>query len=240
MLLAAAALCPVFAATTTTLAAPPKADEPAFCLLAVGDQKLPEDLHYLRSSKEGIPVAVSSGRRSEPLPAPAAGEALVFGLKRADATTGESAFMPLCRIEWPGDGVTRALVLLAMDREKIRGVAVDDGERAFPRASLRVINLTGRSLLARWGGFQGELAPGPAAAKPFPRVATTTAGQPGRFQVGLGVRQPDGNAKVIFAGWTEAWPNARTLLLVTASEGEANPRYRTRWIVESLSEKKAE
>lgn len=219
--------------------APLKADEPAFTLLAVGEQPLPADLYYLRSANDGVPVTVNATRRSELIKPAAKGLPLVFGIKRAVVQPGESPFQALCQVEWPAGEVNRVLVLLMSDGEKIHTLAMDDGERVFPRDSLRVVNLTGRPFLGRWGEFEGTLVPGPNPAGPFPVTPETSSG---RFKLALGLREVNGSGRIIFSGWVDAWRSTRTLLLVRELDeelpegvtGPPNTFYMTRWVVERM------
>lgn len=213
-------------------------------VLAVGESSLPEGLHRLDSPDEGTPLKTSFVRRSELLPA-VPGKSVVFGVPRQNPATGESRFVTLCSVDWPEGVQDRVLVLLASDGGKLSGIAIDDGEKVFPRETLRVVNLVKRPMAARWGDQTWELPPGPGPARPYPAVTKGAGGQPGRFKVMLGVRWGERDeANIIYAGRIEARPNVRTLLVVRefketaiTETGEAldvGVSYNTRWVVEAL------
>lgn len=215
-----------------------------FSVLTVGGESLPEGLHWLESPGNGVPLKTSFVRRGDLLPA-IAGQALVFGVPRVNPGKDEPPFAVLCTVPWPAGASERALVLLIVEKGRLWGVAIDDGETVFPRGTLRIINMVNRPLAARWGDFTWEVPPGPAPSRPYPLVPPGPAGQPGRFKVMLGVRWNEGNdANIIYAGRAEARADSRTLLVVRevnetgiTSTGETvnvGVSYNTRWVVETL------
>lgn len=223
-------------------AAAPKG--PFFSVLAVGAEPLPENLHWLETPEKGVPLKTSFARRGDLLPA-SAGRPLVFGIPRQNPGKGESPFVPLCTVAWPAGATERALVLLVSDKGGLWGVAIDDGEKVFPRGSLRIVNMVPRPLAARWGDFTWEVPPGPAPSRPYPAVKPGPQGQPGRFKVMLGVRwNDDKDANIIYAGRADARPDSRTLLVVrevketgvtdTGAVIDVGVSYSTRWVVETL------
>ena len=220
--------------------------ELVFTVLATGAKPLPEGLHYLESPDEGVALKASFARRTEVLPA-ATGKTLVFGVPRANPAPGESRFVALCSVPWPAEVSERALVLLATGESgRVSGVVIDDGERAFPHGTVRVVNLVKRPLAARWGDNTWEISPGPGVARPYPVMAASGAGQAAsRFKVMLGTLREDGvGSTLIYAGRAEARPGARTLVVVrevreteVTNEGEvmnAGVSYNVRWVVDSL------
>lgn len=242
-LIARLLVCAALLGAASSFAAESPAAGPVFTLLAVGGQTLPEDLHYLESADEGVPMVSSAVRRTPPLPA-AAGQPLVFGRPRANPAPGESRFVPLASLAWPVGASERVLVLLAADDDQVSGVAIDDGERVFPRGTLRVINLLNRPVAVRWGDFTGEFPPGPAPARPYPAMPANPNGPPARFRVMLGALKADGNGtELIYAGRAEARPGARTLVVIReVRETDVNEAgdpidvgvsYLTRWVVDA-------
>lgn len=243
-LLACAGFLGLAGSASSAFAVEPEVTGPMFTVLATGTQSLPEGLHYLTSPNEGVPFEASSARRTAPMAAPA-GTALVFGVPRPAPAEGESRFMPLFSANWPAGATERVLVLLAAEGDRLGGVAIDDGERVFPRGTLRVVNLLGRPIAARWGDFTGEFAPGPGPAHPYPATQTNPNGPPARFRVMLGAIRPDrSGTDLIYAGRAEARPGARTLVVIREVREravndddeivDAGISYSTRWVVDSL------
>jgi hypothetical protein len=222
---------------------------PVFSVLSVGDGALPENLHYLESPDEGVALTVSTFRRSALLPL--VGDTIVFGVPRQNPAEGESRFVAVCSVDRPVGITERALVLLTPETSGLSGMMIDDSERVFPRGTLRVINLVGRPLAARWADVTGEMRPGPNPAKAYPVVKKGPAGQPGRFKLMAGVMREDGQgANLIYSGRVEARPETRTLLVVREVQETAltpsgevldlGVSYSTRWVIEALRKPEAE
>lgn len=201
-----------------------------FQALAISPSPVLAELFYMRGPNEGVPLDVSTHRLS-PTPMVAGSGPLVLAVKRADAQ-GKQTFVPVAQAEWPqGGGVNRALLFVAVNGSgrdtKVQVIAMDNSLAAFPMRSVRVINLSGRPLLGQYGDFRGELPTGPAKAVAYPAVKPPTNGGVGRFPVAIGQRAAQGESmKVLFNGWTEAWPEARTLLLVVPGANPERPQVR--------------
>lgn len=203
---------------------------PTFQIVALGDFEARAQLHFLRSPTDAVPVSAPVLRRSALLEARSADTPVILALKQADPATGATVYRPVAQVAWPAGAPDRALVFVATDATgAVRATAIDDSLKTFPAGTLRVINFSGETLLGRLGGFEGDIPPGPRPAVPYPDV-DSPAGTTGRFRVGIARRDEDGGAKLVFNGWTEAWPNGRTLLLIRP-EGT---RLQVRTIVETL------
>lgn len=201
-----------------------------FHALAVSPSPVLAELFYMRGPNDGVPLDVSTHRLS-PAPMVAGPGPLVLAVKRADAQ-GKQAFVPVAQAEWPqAGGVDRVLLLVAVSGSgrdtKVQAIAVDNSLAAFPMRSVRVINLSGRPLLGQYGDFRGELPAGPGKAVAYPAVKPAANGGVGRFPVAIGQRAAQGESmKILFNGWTEAWPEARTLVLVVPGANAERPQVR--------------
>lgn len=203
---------------------------PTFQIVALGDFEARAQLHYLRSPTDAVPLSAPVLRRSASFEARTADAPVILALKQADPATGATVYRPVAQVSWPAGAPDRALVFVATDATgAIRATAIDDSLKVFPVGTLRVVNFSGETLLGRFGGFEGDIPPGARAAAPYPDI-DAPAGTTGRFRVGIARRDDAGNAKLVFNGWTEAWPNGRTLLLIRP-EGT---RLQVRTLVETM------
>ncbi|MFH1499647.1 MAG: hypothetical protein ABII82_17695 [Verrucomicrobiota bacterium] len=203
---------------------------PTFQIVALDDFEARAQLHYLRSPTDAVPLSAPVLRRSASLEVRSADAPVILALKQADPATGATVYRPVAQVAWPAGAPDRALVFVATDATgAIRTTAIDDSLKVFPVGTLRVVNFSGEALLGRFGGFEGDIPPGARAAVPYPEI-DAPAGTTGRFRVGIARRDDTGNAKLVFNGWTEAWPNGRTLLLIRP-EGT---RLQVRTLVETL------
>jgi hypothetical protein len=190
-----------------------------FHALALSPSPAFAELFHLRAPGDAVPLEIATHRiGSRPMVAGAG--PIVLAVRTQDAQ-GKAAFSPVAKVDWPqGATADRALLFVAAKGSgrdlKVQAVAVDNSFEVFPPRSLRVINFSGAPVLAQFGDFRGELAPGPARAVAYPNVPSPAGGGVGRFAVALAQSPSPGEpAKILFNGWTEAWQEARTLLLVT-------------------------
>ncbi len=203
---------------------------PSFQLVALGDFEARAQLHYLRSATDAVPLSAPVLRRSASVDTRSVGAPITLALKQADPATGATVYRPVAEVAWPAGAPDRALVFVATDATgAIRATAIDDSLKVLPVGTLRVVNFSGETLLGRIGAFEGDIPPGPRPAVTYPDI-DAPAGTTGRFRVGIARRDEAGDAKLVFNGWTEAWPNGRTLLLIRP-EGT---RLQVRTIVETL------
>lgn len=215
----------------------PDAAPPAiFRVMALTDGIPEKGVFYLKDAKEGLPLVVNKSRLSAPVSAYSTTMPMTFGSKATDPQ-GAVTYKPMVQAAWPEVGAPEALVFLALSGEgagaKLSAVAVDNGLKVFPRRTVRVLNFSGQKVFGQFGSFKGELAPGASRAVPYPEVPAPS-GSVGRFQVGFGVIGPDGGSQLIFNGWTEAWPNARTLVLISPSTSPGSDRPRVKFLVDNL------
>lgn len=219
----------------STHAAQPGKQAPSFALVALADFPGRDQLYHLRSDTDAEPVEIAVLQRAQPIEAKSTSGNIVLGARQTDAATGRTTYRPVVQVAWPAGAPDRVIVFLAPGADgRLAAVAIDDSLRTFPARTLRVINFSGETLVGKFGGFQGTITPGPQGAVAYPAVEAP-AGTTGRFRVGIGREDAAGNAKLVFNGWTEAWPNGRTLLLIR-KEGT---RIQVRSLVETLSEPQA-
>lgn len=204
-------------------------------VMALSESVPVEGLFYLKNAKEGMALKLPRGRFSAGFAPFSRSQPLTFGVK-GPLVDGAPSFRPLTQADWPEGGAEEVAVFIAATGAgadlRVNAVAVENGPRAFPPRTLRVMNFTGQKLFAQFGSFRGELAPGPARAVPYPEVQAEP-GRTGRFRVGLGRMDAEGNPQILFSGWADAWPHARTLLLVTPPRpGSDKPE--VKFLVDSL------
>ena len=175
-----------------------------------------DELFYLKNAKEGRAVKLLKGRYSPPLQVYNRGQPLSFGVK-GPLAGGLPSFRTLTQVTWPEGNVDEVAVLISATGNgadlQLSGLAVENSIRVFPLRSIRVMNFSGQKLFAQIGSFRGDLAAGPASAIPYPEVKTEP-GRTGRFKVGIGRLVESGDSEIVFSGWADAWPTARTLLLI--------------------------
>lgn len=204
-------------------------------VMAISDTLPAEGLFYLKNAKEGRALALPKGRFSAPMPLFSQGQPMVFGVK-GPQVEGAPSYRPLVQAILPEGGVEEVAVFLAASGEgadmRLSALALDNGLKVFPPRSIRVLNFTGEKLFAQLDTFRGELPPGPANAMPYPEIKTEP-GRTGRFRVGIGRMDTTGNPQILFSGWADAWPNARTLLLITPPKsGSDKPE--VKFVVDNL------
>lgn len=200
--------------------------------VALADFPGRDQLHYLRSATDAVAVAIPVMQRSEALKPKSIASPIILALKKTDPTTGAVAYEPVAQVDWPAGAQDRALVFIAPAAGgRVGAVAVDDSLKTFPSRTLRAVNFSGLSLVGKFGSFQGTIPPGVSPAVPFPKV-DAPAGVIGRFRVGVARQDDSGNVKLVYNGWADAWPSARTLLIIR-QEGD---RVQVRTLVETLPE----
>lgn len=213
----------------------PHKKEATFKVMALSDSVPVEGLYYLKNAKEGVALNLPSGRFSTQLPPFSLTQPLTFGVK-GPLVEGMPSFRPLAQANWPEGGAEEVAVFIAAAGEgagmRLNAIAIENGLVAFPPRSLRVLNFSGQKLFAQIGSFRSDLPPGPARAIPYPEVKAEL-GRTGRFRVGLGRMDAEGRPEILFSGWTDAWPNARTLILVTIPRPDSR-KPEVRFLVDSL------
>lgn len=207
-----------------------------FQVMAVTKSPVLAELVYLRGPSEAIPLNISTGRLSaEALPASPSAP-VVIAVKRTDGQ-GKATHVQVAQVAWP-DGAEKAVVFIAVNGSgagtKVQAFAVDHGLKAFPAKSLRIFNFSGRPLLAQLGDFKGEIAPGPGQVVAYPEIKIPEGSTVGRFPVAFGLKNEQGQPAMFFNGFTEAWPNARTLIVITPPPSAEAERPQIRFILDSL------
>jgi hypothetical protein len=197
--------------------APNKGSGATVKVLAISESVPVEGLFYLKTPKEGVALALPRGRFSAPFVPFSHTQPLTFGVK-GTAAEGAPSFRVLTQAKWPEGDSEEVAVFLAATGEgpnfHLNAIAVDNSLRVFPPRSIRVMNFTGQKLFYQVDTVRGELPPGPARAVPYPEVKTEP-GRIGRFRVGLGRMDAQGSPQILFSGWADALPQARTLIVVT-------------------------
>ncbi len=206
-----------------------------FRVMAVTDNVPGVGVYYLKGPKDGVSMTISKHRLSPPIIAGSTTTPLVFGTKATDPE-GAVVFKPVTQASWPDAAATDALVFLGVSgagaAARVSALAVDNSPAVFPLRTVRVINFSGQKILGQFGSFRGEFPPGASRAVPYPEVEAPKGGV-GRFQIGMGMAAPDGSMDLIFSGWTEAWPQARTIILISPSSVPGSDRPKVRFMVDA-------
>lgn len=213
-LAALVAFFPAFAATLSAKTGDGESSSPAFTVCALDDSPFWTQLHYLPAPPR-LPVKLGAlgNRRSAPVKVTDLARLLVFGVERIDPETQKPIYVPMVEVAWPG-GAHNALVILfpGAGDPRPRALAIDDGLKAFPLRSVRVLNATGATFLARISGFQGELPPGVSPAHPYKIISETDLAQVGAFPLALAIDDPQAGPRVVYNSYADAWPLGRSLL----------------------------
>jgi len=217
-----AACATLFSAAVATLSGQTgegKAPPPVFTVCALDESPLWAQLYYLPAApKPPVKLGSLGNRRSAAVKVDDISRPLVFGVERIDPETQKPAYIPVIEVVWPGGARNTLVILLPGTREpRPRALAIDDGLEAFPLRSVRVLNATGSTFLARVSEFQGELPPGVSPAYFYKVASETDFTQVGAFPLALAVNNPQGSPRVIYNSYADAWPLGRSLIEILPS-----------------------
>lgn len=202
------------------------------------------ELYYLVKPTQAVALTFRGNSRSEPILRDSSGP-LVFAIKGAAERDNKTVYVPVTQTVWP-QSTKKALVLFAMTPSATRSagginaLAIDDAPEDFPNHSVKMLNFSGKPLLAKIGGFEGTLAAGPSKAIPFPSDALKTINERkmATFPIILGIRDGNEAAKVLFSGYIEGWPATRTLIIALPFEAEKKQQLSIKLIRDSAPEEK--
>jgi hypothetical protein len=198
-----------------TPAALPAADALSFTVYAPIDSPLWEQLYFLPAGKPPVKLAFLPNSRSTPLKLTGGPKPLVFGVERIDPETKQKNYVPVAETAWP-DATAKALVVFsatAGTAPQVQLVAFDDGLKAFPLRSVRFFNATPVPLLVKVAAYEGEIPPGISPARPYSVVSDNPL-QVGTFVLGIAVNDPQAGGRLLYQGSGEAWPFARSLIVL--------------------------
>lgn len=163
----------------------PLGDPPPFRQIVTGDHRqelevqrgsLPPRKISLMDAKDSVPVGLSLGRISDPLPLPAGAAPLTL--------KDEAGF----KLSLPACTGTARLALLWRDPDKTwdapRALVLPDSPADFPAGRLRIVNLLPAPLALRLDGTVTQLEPGGSRMIAAPAKTTTLE---------IAFRKPDGS-----------------------------------------------
>lgn len=195
-----------------------------FRVLSVGTGAF-EGIHCQRA-----PGEVAELRFSRFLPSPPLryrGPAAVIFFRMDHSPAGEPRRIPVARVELP-HGLERCLLFFHRVADGPLPYAVhwiDDSPGAFPPDSMRLLNTTGRDLVARVGDEELALPPGPSRAIPFGKIRNR------EIPVKLAITTASG-AKLAYGNTIDAGSGGRVILVLEAPDRAGSSRVRTYAIIE--------
>lgn len=204
-----------------------------FSVLAGGEAEW-LGVSYQRTTTEAVALTFANQRRSEVQKA--SGETLVFTRERIDPATGKPVRVAVARAGWPA-GVRMALLVFVpraaagADGVEFDVLAMDDGVEAFPAETVRVLNLTPVTLLARVGGREMEFKPGES---PTVRLADAMAAGAAAVPLALGMRTETGPL-TLYLGPIEAKAGNRSLALVLPPKVAGSRKVRVNVISQAVA-----
>ncbi|RRK01508.1 hypothetical protein Ga0100231_001560 [Opitutaceae bacterium TAV4] len=193
----------------------------SFCAIALANDEILENFYCYINANDIPMVKLSTNRRSQPIALKKKPIHLVFVAKDGENT--QKPWKPLSEIAWPGQ-TKNALVLFAVvpsaNGKEVRGMPIDDSIDAFPIHSTRILNLTGQELYAKIGNTNIVLPKLLSNPIPYPPELLKDRDDKStpRFPLGLAVKQGQDDFKILYRGYTEAWLNARKLLIIRQNE----------------------
>jgi hypothetical protein len=192
-------------------------ESPTFTVYAPGDASAWGALFYLPAKQEPVKLGFRGNSRSAVLKVASTTQPLVFGVEKTDPTTQQKTYMPVATVAWPDAATVKALLVFAVETgatgPQLRVLALDDGITAFPLRTVRIFNATGRPLMAKVAGFEGEAPVGVSSPHPYP-VVSDDPNQVGSFPLAFAINDPQAGAKLLHSGYGEAWPFGRSLVFV--------------------------
>ncbi len=153
------ALVAVFAALGQTASAQtgPRANFPAPTrTLSFGSTSENIEGLFLLHEGKHLPIVIPALQRS--LPIPFTGSSIQL-FREEETPQGGKRFVPVGSWEWPASASATWLLVHAAGNHRYGGLPLPDDKAAFPIRSVRVINLTGQQLAARFGDQNVMLNP---------------------------------------------------------------------------------